>query len=55
MPVQADRDWYGQEEGGMVDDTHNPFVGDESTFAKREEELQKKMVTHHCHPIWAFH
>jgi hypothetical protein len=46
--LQADRDWYDQEEGGMVDDTHNPFVGDENTFAQREAELQKKLVTHPC-------
>ena len=50
MNEQAERDWYDQEEGGMVDDTHNPFVGDESTFAKREEELQKKLVRNRC--IW---
>ena len=42
--MQADREWYDQEEGGMVDDTHNPFVGDQSKFEERERELQKKMV-----------
>ena len=42
--VQADREWYDQEEGGMVDDTHNPFMGDEAKFAQREAELQKKLV-----------
>ena len=41
---QADREWYNQEEGGMVDETHNPFVGDESKFEQREVELQKKLV-----------
>lgn len=42
--LQADREWYNQEEGGMVDETHNPFVGDESKFEQREVELQKKLV-----------
>ena len=42
--MQADRDWYNQEEGGIVDETHNPFVGDESKFEQREVELQKKLV-----------
>lgn len=44
MWLQADRDWYDQEEGGMVDETHNPFMGDQATFEKREAELQKKLV-----------
>ena len=43
--LQADREWYDQEEGGMVDDTHNPFMGDEAKFAQREAELQKKLVS----------
>ena len=42
--LQADRDWYNQEEGGIVDESHNPFVGDESKFEQREVELQKKLV-----------
>lgn len=43
--MQADREWYDQEEGGIVDETHNPFVGgDEQALAKREAELQKKLV-----------
>lgn len=46
LPLQADREWYNQEEGQMVDETHNPFVGDEATFEKREVELQKKLVGH---------
>ncbi|KAK9816661.1 hypothetical protein WJX72_003431 [[Myrmecia] bisecta] len=42
---QVDRDWYDQEEGGGgVDETHNPFVGDEQLFTKRETEMQKKMT-----------
>lgn len=28
----------------MVDETHNPFVGDEAKFEQREKELQKKLV-----------
>lgn len=28
----------------MVDETHNPFVGDEAKFQQREAELQKKLV-----------
>ena len=27
-----------------VDETHNPFMGDEEKFAQREAELQKKLV-----------
>ena len=41
---QADRDWYDQDEGGMVNDTHDPFLGTEEGNAKREVELQKKLV-----------
>ena len=26
-----------------VDETHNPFMGDDALFAKREAEMQKKM------------
>lgn len=44
LALQADREWYDQEEGGIVDETHNPFLGDNQTFAKREAELQKKLV-----------
>lgn len=44
----ADRDmersWYDQEEGGhAVDDSHNPFVGDETLFKKREEAMVKRV------------
>ena len=55
--MQADRDWYNQEEGGIVDETHNPFVGDESKFEQREVELQKKLVhylTQECTAVEAF-
>ena len=42
--VQLDREWYDQEEGGaQVDETHNPFLGDEAVFAKKEAEMQQKM------------
>jgi len=36
--------WYREEEGGGVDETHNPFTGDEALFQKREAELQKRMT-----------
>ena len=39
-----DREWYDQEEGGaQIDETHNPFLGDENLFAKKEAEMQQKM------------
>ncbi|KAK9803444.1 hypothetical protein WJX73_001656 [Symbiochloris irregularis] len=41
---QADREWYEQEEGSAVDETHNPFVGDDKLFDKRAAEMQKKMT-----------
>ena len=42
--MQLDREWYDQEEGGaQVDETHNPFLGDEAVFAKKEAEMQQKM------------
>ena len=44
VQVQLDREWYDQEEGGaQVDETHNPFLGDEQLFAKKEAEMQQKM------------
>lgn len=52
--MQADRDWYDQEEGGLaVDETHNPFMGDDDTNAKREVELQKKLVIS-ATPLFSF-
>ncbi len=44
----ADRDlelsWYESEEGGhSVDETHNPFMGDQALFDKKEEQLRKKV------------
>ena len=42
--VALDREWYDQEEGGaQIDETHNPFLGDENLFAKKEAEMQQKM------------
>lgn len=45
MEAAVDREWYDQEEGGGgVDESHNPFVGDEALFEKRSTEMAKKMV-----------
>jgi hypothetical protein len=33
-----------EEEGGGVDETHNPFVGDEKLFDKRAVEMQKRLT-----------
>lgn len=42
--VQLEREWYDQEEDGTaVDETHNPFLGDEQLFAKRQAEMQQKL------------
>lgn len=42
--MALDREWYDQEEGGaQIDETHNPFLGDENLFAKKEAEMQQKM------------
>ena len=46
--VQAEREWYQQEEGGGIDETHDPFVGDDALFDKRAQEMQKKMVRWDC-------
>lgn len=35
---------YDQEEGGGVDETHDPFVGDDALFEKRAAEMQKKLT-----------
>ncbi|CAL5219753.1 g1653 [Coccomyxa viridis] len=42
--TQADREWYDQEEGGGIDETHDAFVGDDALFEKRAAEMQKKMT-----------
>eukprot|EP00850_Spirogloea_muscicola_P022812 SM000313S11962 [mRNA] locus=s313:62207:71334:+ [translate_table: standard] len=42
---EADREWYGAEEGGAtMDEDSAPFLGDEATFKKREVEMQKRMI-----------
>ena len=33
-----------EEEGGGVDETHDPFVGDDALFEKRAAEMQKKLT-----------
>jgi pre-mRNA-splicing factor ATP-dependent RNA helicase DHX38/PRP16 len=46
---KLDRAWYEQEEGGhAVDESHNPFLGDDKLFEKREEQMkqQQKRVNH---------
>lgn len=47
MERQMDREWYGQEEGGALDETHDPFLADASTDAalKRREETAQKRLT----------
>lgn len=35
---------YDQEEGGGVDESHDPFVGDDKLFDKRATEMQKKLT-----------
>ena len=48
MEAAVDREWYDQEEGGGgVDESHNPFVGDDALFEKRSTEMAKKMVRPH--------
>ncbi|CAD7701175.1 unnamed protein product [Ostreobium quekettii] len=43
--IQFDRDWYDQEEfGGGVDDQHNPFIGDQKFYEKRESEMQQRFM-----------
>ena len=32
-----------EEEGGGVDETHDPFLGDDKLFAKRDAEMQQKL------------
>lgn len=44
LQVALDREWYDQEEGGaQIDETHNPFLGDQKLFQKKEAEMQQKM------------
>lgn len=42
-----DRDWYGQEETGAVDESHDPFLGDaerDSSLIRRKEIAQKRLT-----------
>jgi len=41
---QIDRDWYDAEEEGAVDMSHNPFMGDDALFAKKEQELARRQA-----------
>jgi pre-mRNA-splicing factor ATP-dependent RNA helicase DHX38/PRP16 len=44
---QMDRDWYGQEETGAVDESHDPFLGDaerDSSLIRRKEIAQKRLT-----------
>ena len=44
---QLDRDWYAQEEGGALDETHDPFLGDAASdpaLQKREQLAQKRLT-----------
>ncbi|KAL4525772.1 hypothetical protein Ndes2437A_g04207 [Nannochloris sp. 'desiccata'] len=44
---QLDRDWYGQEEGGALDETHDPFLADAASdpaLKRREEQAQKRLT-----------
>eukprot|EP00898_Chlorokybus_atmophyticus_P007122 jgi/Chlat1/7410/Chrsp6S07430 len=42
---QLDRDWYDQDEMGHVaGEGQDPFLGDDKSFKKREEEFQKRAV-----------
>ncbi len=52
MEAAVDREWYDQEEGGGgVDESHNPFVGDDALFEKRSTEMAKKMVIPFLPPL----
>eukprot|EP00879_Flechtneria_rotunda_P008294 GHRR01008688.1.p1 GENE.GHRR01008688.1~~GHRR01008688.1.p1 ORF type:complete len:458 (+),score=154.24 GHRR01008688.1:206-1375(+) len=44
--IQLERDWYDNEEFGganAANTAHNPFVGDDTLFKKREAEMQQRM------------
>lgn len=41
--IQMERDWYDNEEFGGAHESHNPFVGDDSLFKKRETEMQQRV------------
>lgn len=41
---ENDRAWYDDDEGGTVDETHNPFVGSEAKFKEREQAIAERQV-----------
>lgn len=44
---QLDRDWYGQEEGGALDESHDPFLADAASdplLQKRTELAQRRLT-----------
>lgn len=44
---QMDRDWYGQEETGALDQSHDPFLGDadhDLSLLRRKEIAQKRLT-----------
>ena len=44
---QMDRDWYGQEETGALDQSHDPFLGDadhDPSLLRRKEIAQKRLT-----------
>jgi hypothetical protein len=42
---EYDRRFYLMEEGGVVDESHDPFLGDASKFAESEAELERTRAT----------
>lgn len=44
--IEADHDraWYDDDEGGTVDETHNPFIGSEAKFKEREQAIAERQV-----------
>ncbi|KAI8060436.1 hypothetical protein BC940DRAFT_246446 [Gongronella butleri] len=43
--AQLDREWYGMEESGTMDETHNPFSDFETAYdQKKEEEMAQRQL-----------
>jgi hypothetical protein len=40
----VDRQWYDDDEGGGHGEAFNPFAGDDSSYVKREVEMQKRLT-----------
>ena len=40
----VDRQWYDDDEGGSHGEAFNPFAGDDSSYVKREAEVQKRLT-----------